>query len=137
MIHEQNEHQIIESRLNKLETSLEKIREAVEELSASEKVINFIINELKTNNQWKVEKEMFEKRISDLEDSVDSIYRDIRSLEVTLIKNLQSVKDEMKKDLEKFSSEVSEKTYKLITLSITIATTIMLFGRFLLDYLIK
>ncbi len=134
---ENEEISLIKRRLDKIEASLKKVEGLANLLGGEDRLTSFLLEELKESAKWHIEKEIFEKRISDLEISVKEIYKNLKEVEFSILKSINEQKEYFREMAERFRREQNEVTYKVITTIGVIITIINIVLRFVIDFAIK
>ncbi len=134
---ENEEISLIKRRLDKIEASLQKVEGLANLLGGEDRLVSFLLGELKESAKWHIEREVFEKRISDLEVSVKEIYKNLKEVEFSILKSINEQKEYFREMAEKFRKEQNEVTYKIITTIGVIITIINIVLRFIVDFTIK
>jgi DNA repair ATPase RecN len=89
----EEELSLIKRRLDAIETSLQKVERLTQLLGGEDKLISFLLNELRESAKWHIEREVFERRISELEHSVKDLYKNLKEVEFSILKSIDEQKE--------------------------------------------
>jgi prefoldin subunit 5 len=133
----EEEISLIKRRLDKIETSLQKVEGLTNLMGGEDKLISFLLNELRESAKWHIEREVFERRISELEHSVKDLYKNLKEVEFSILKSIDEQKDYFRKMTEQLKREQQESNYKTITTVGIIITIVNVVLRIIADFLSK
>jgi prefoldin subunit 5 len=130
----EEEISLIKKRLDKIETSLQKVEGVTNLLGGEDKLISFLLNELRESAKWHIEREVFERRISELEHSVKDLYKNLKEVEFSILKSLDEQKEYFRGIAEKLKRDQLESNYKTIAIIGSIITIINVVLRLITDF---
>jgi len=133
----EEELSLIKRRLDKIETSLQKVEGLANLLGGEDKLISFLLNELRESAKWHIEREIFEKRISELEHSVKDLYKNLKEVELSILRSLDEQKEYFRKVTEQLKKEQHETIYKNIATIGILITIVNVVLRLLTDFFAK
>jgi len=133
----EEEISLIKRRLDKIETSLQKVEGLANLMGGEDRLISFLLNELRESAKWHIEREVFERRISELEHSVKDLYKNLKEVEFSILKSIDEQKEYFRKVAEQLKKEHQESNYKTIAIVGTIITIINVLLRLIADFLVK
>jgi len=133
----EEELSLIKRRLDKIETSLQKVEGLANLLGGEDKLISFLLNELRESAKWHIEREIFEKRISELEHSVKDLYKNLKEVELSILRSLDEQKEYFRKVTEQLKKEQHEAIYKNVATIGIIITIVNVVLRLLTDFFAK
>jgi prefoldin subunit 5 len=133
----EEEISLIKGRLDKIETSLKKVERLTNLMGGEDELISFLLNELRESTKWHIEREVFERRISELEHSVKDLYKNLKEVEFSILKSIDEQKDYFRKMTEQLKREQHESNYKTITTVGIIITIVNVVLRIITDFLSK
>jgi hypothetical protein len=128
---------LIKKRLDKIETSLQKVEGLTNLMGGEDKLISFLLNELRESAKWHIEREVFERRISELEHSVKDLYKNLKEVEFSILKSIDEQKDYFRKMAEQLKKDQHESNYKTIATIGVIITIVNVVLRLIADFLVK
>jgi hypothetical protein len=130
----EEELSLIKRRLSEIETSLQKVERLTQLLGGEDKLISFLLNELRESAKWHIEREVFEKRISELEHSVKDLYKNLKEVEFSILKSINEQKEYFIRIAEQLKKEQSEANYRIIAIVGIIVTIINVVLRLVSDF---
>ena len=133
----EEEISLIKRRLDKIETSLQKVEWLTNLLGGEDKLISFLLNELRESAKWHIEREVFERRISELEHSVKDLYKNLKEVEFSILKSIDEQKEYLRRMTEQLKKEQNEANYKIIATVGIIVTIINVVLRLIVDFFAK
>jgi hypothetical protein len=133
----EEELSLIKRRLDAIETSLQKVERLTQLLGGEDKLISFLLNELRESAKWHIEREVFERRISELEHSVKDLYKNLKEVEFSILKSIDEQKEYFRRMAEKLKKEQHEANYKIIATVGIIVTIINVVLRLIADFFAK
>lgn len=133
----EEEISLIKRRLDKIESSLQKVEGLTNLLGGEGKLISFLLNELRESAKWHIEREVFEKRISELEHSVKDLYRNLKEVEFSILKSIDEQKEYFRRMTEQLKKDQYESNYKTIAIIGIIITIVNIVLRLLADFFAK
>jgi chromosome segregation ATPase len=133
----ENELSLIKKRLDKIEASLQKVEGLTNLLGGEDKLISFLLNELRESAKWHIEREVFERRISELEHSVKDLYKNLKEVEFSILKSIDEQKEYFRNITEQLKKEQHEANYKIIATVGIIVTIINVVLRLIADFFAK
>jgi hypothetical protein len=133
----EEEISLIKKRLDRIETSLQKVEGLTNLLGGEDKLISFLLNELRESAKWHIEREVFERRISELEHSVKDLYKNLKEVEFSILKSIDEQKEYFRKVVEQLKKDQYESNYKTIAIIGIIITVVNVVLRLLTDFLAK
>jgi len=133
----EEEISLIKRRLDKIETSLQKVEGLTNLMGGEDKLISFLLNELRESAKWHIEREVFERRISELEHSVKDLYKNLKEVEFSILKSIDEQKDYFRRITEQLKKDQYESNYKTIAIIGIIITIINVVLRLITDFLVK
>lgn len=110
----EEELSLIKRRLDKIEASLQKVEGLTNLMGGEDKLISFLLNELRESAKWHIEREVFERRISELEHSVKELYKNLKEVEFSILKSIDEQKEYFRRIAEQLKKEQHEANYKII-----------------------
>jgi hypothetical protein len=128
---------LIKKRLDRIESSLQKIEGLTNLIGGEDKLISFLINELRESAKWHIEREVFERRITELEHSVKDLYKNLKEVEFSILKSIDEQKEYFRKVVEQLKRDQYESNYKTIAIIGIIITVVNVVLRLLTDFLAK
>jgi 5'-deoxynucleotidase YfbR-like HD superfamily hydrolase len=133
----EEEISLIKRRLDKIETSLQKVEGLTNLMGGEDKLTSFLLNELRESAKWHIEREIFDKRISELEHSVKDLYKNLKEVEFSILKSINEQKEYFVKIADQLRKEQQELNFKTIAAVGVIVTIINIVLRFLADFISK
>jgi hypothetical protein len=133
----EEELSLIKRRLDKIETSLQKVEGLANLMGGEDKLISFLLNELRESAKWHIEREVFEKRISELENSVKDLYKNLKEVEFSILRSIDEQKEYFRKITEQLRRDQYESNYKTIATIGIIITIVNVVLRLITDFLVK
>jgi len=133
----EEELSLIKRRLDKIEASLQKVEGLTNLMGGEDKLISFLLNELRESAKWHIEREVFERRISELEHSVKELYKNLKEVEFSILKSIDEQKEYFRRIAEQLKKEQHEANYKIIATVGIIVTIINVVLRLIADFFAK
>jgi predicted nucleic acid-binding Zn-ribbon protein len=133
----EEEISLIKKRLDRIENSLQKVEGLTKILGGEDKLVSFLINELRESAKWHIEREVFERRITELEHSVKDLYKNLKEVEFSILKSIDEQKEYFRKVVEQLKRDQYESNYKTIAIIGIIITVVNVVLRLLTDFLAK
>jgi len=133
----EEELSLIKRRLDKIEASLQKVEGLTNLMGGEDKLISFLLNELRESAKWHIEKEVFERRISELEHSVKDLYKNLKEVEFSILRSIDEQKEYFRRMSEQLKKDQYESNYKTIAIIGIIVTIINVVLRLITDFLAK
>ena len=128
---------LIKKRLDKIETYLQKVEGLTNLMGGEDKLISFLLNELRESAKWHIEREVFERRISELEHSVKDLYKNLKEVEFSILRSIGEQKEYFRRMAEQLKKDQYESNYKTIAIIGIIVTIVNVVLRLITDFLAK
>jgi len=128
---------LIKKRLEKIETYLQKVEGLTNLMGGEDKLISFLLNELRESAKWHIEREVFERRISELEHSVKDLYKNLKEVEFSILRSIGEQKEYFRRMAEQLKKDQYESNYKTIAIIGIIVTIVNVVLRLITDFLAK